>query len=143
MAATKITKLFGGGPNNNFVNRYQLERDDGHIFDNSNGLSTGLLELNVSNGLALTGFSPPVGYNSSPPYASLPGVGSSWTPDGTQVVVRGYTTSAGAQTAIVGSVVLDEASFLRDTDDATGMSVKCKLYPTVACFSKIIIEVPH
>lgn len=144
MAVTTITQLLlGGGPNANFVNRYRVYRSDGSQFvDSSGGLTSGALVLDVANGNALTNFEPPIGNAATPPYACLPGTGPGWTPDPLSVTVRGYTGSTGDPTPITGSVVLDKDTFLRDTDDTTGTSVKCTLYLTSACFTDLIIEVP-
>lgn len=143
MATTIVTPLLGGGPNSNFVNRYRVDRSDGGLFtDSTGGLTSGLLALSVANEDALTGFEPPIGNAASPPYACLPGTGPGWTPDPLSVTVRGYTSSADALTPATGSVVLVANTFLRDTDDTTGTSVKASFKMTSAAFQTLIIEVP-
>lgn len=140
---TVVLKLFGGGPNSNMVNRYRIYRSDGAQFtDSSAGLTSGALVLDVTSGTELTGFEPPIGNLATAPYTAQPGTGPGWTPDPFQVVVRGYTSNAGSNTPITGSVVLDKDTWLRDTNDTTGTSVKCTLYMTSACFTDIILEVP-
>ena len=150
MSVTTVTELVQGGlgPNSNFVNQYKVYRSDGSLFtDSTGGLTSGLLVLSVANGNALTNFEPPIGNDPSPPYACLPGTGPGWTPQPLSVAVRGYTSDLAFDgstplTPAAGSVLLIDDSFVRDTDDTTGQSVKCKLQMTSAAFQYIIIEVP-
>ncbi len=125
MADVVTTRLnrsaFGGAT---FGQVFELTMSDGSAF-------TSPIQLSVSAGNALTGFEPSAAFGGTSP---------GWIPDGTQVRVTPFTTSADDQTPGLGAATVDVASYIKDTADPSNTSMKLNIYVTASTVFKVIVE---